>query len=93
MTSRRRLRLRIEVVLAIVFAALAVATIIDPHWIEQLFKADPDNGSGDAEWGITLAFGVASVVASLLAGLDWWLLSGHRNSGPASAVDRGAPVA
>ena len=93
MTSRRRLRMRIEVVLAIVFAVLAVATIMDPHWIEQLFKADPDNRSGDAEWGITAVFGLASLFASLLAGRDWRLLSGHRNSGPASAVDRGAPVA
>ena len=55
------------------------------------------------EWGITAVFGVASLLAALLAGREWRLLaaeidrltatSGHRDGGPASAVDRGAPVA
>ena len=74
MTSRLRLRMRIEVVLAIVFALFAIATIMNPRWIEQLFAFDPDNGSGDAEWLITAAFGMASLVASLLARRDWRLL-------------------
>lgn len=74
MKSRRRLRMRIEVVLAIVFALLAFSTMINPQWIEQFFNVAPDRGSGDAEWGITVAFGVASVVASLFAGRDWRLL-------------------
>jgi hypothetical protein len=75
MKSRRRLRMRIEVVLAILFALLAVMTIMDPQWIEQLFEFDPDNGSGEAEWGIVVVFGVASLLASLLAGRDWRLLA------------------
>ena len=74
MTSRRRLRMRIEVVLAMVFALFAIATIMDPQWIEQLFAFDPDSGSGDAEWLITAAFGMASLVTSLLAGRDWRML-------------------
>jgi hypothetical protein len=74
MNSRRRLRMRIEVVLAILFALLAVMTIMDPQWIEQLFEFDPDNGSGETEWGITAVFGVASLLAALLAGRDWRLL-------------------
>jgi hypothetical protein len=75
MTSRRRLRMRVEVVLAIVFALLAVATIVDPRWIEQLLQFDPDNGSGDAEWLITAAFGMASLVTSVLASRDVRLLA------------------
>lgn len=74
MTSRRRLRMRIEVVLAIVFALLAISTMINPQWIERFFDFAPDRGSGDAEWGITVAFGVASILASLLAGREWWHL-------------------
>ncbi len=74
MKSRRLVRMRIEVVLAIVFAVFAVATIMDPHWIEQLFAFDPDRGGGDAEWAVTLAFGVASLAAASLAGRDWRLL-------------------
>ena len=75
MTSRRRLRIRIEVGLAIVFASLALATLINPQWIESVFEVSPDRGSGDAEWGVTLAFGAASLLASLLAGLELRLLS------------------
>ena len=75
MTSRRRLRMRIEVVLAVVFAILAVSTIIDPQWIEHLLEFDPDSGSGGAEWLVTAAFGMASLVTSLLAGRDWRLLA------------------
>ena len=75
MKSRRRLRMRIEVVLAILFALCAVMTIMDPQWIEQLLEFDPDGGSGEAEWGITVAFGAASLVASLLGGRDWRLLA------------------
>jgi hypothetical protein len=71
MTSRRRLRMRIEVVLAVVFALIAIATIMDPQWIEQLLAFDPDSGSGGAEWLVTAAFGMASLVASVLAGRDW----------------------
>ena len=32
-------------------------------------------GTGKAEWGLTAMFGVASLLASLLAGRDWRLLS------------------
>jgi hypothetical protein len=67
--------MRIEVVLAIVFAVLAVMTVMDPQWIEQLLTVEPDNGSGLAEWGITLAFGAASILATVLAGRDWRLLA------------------
>jgi hypothetical protein len=67
--------MRIEVVLAIVFALLAVSAIVDPQWIEHLLKFDPDSGSGDAEWLVTTAFGMASLVAALSAGRDSRLLT------------------
>ena len=75
MTSRRRLRMRIEVVLAIVFAIFAVSTIIDPQWIERLLQFDPDSAGGGAEWLVTAAFGMASLVTSLFAGHDWKLVT------------------
>jgi hypothetical protein len=62
--------MRIEVVLAIVFALLAVSTMVDPQWIEHLLQFDPDSGSGGAEWLVTTAFGMASLVAALFAGRD-----------------------
>lgn len=73
--SSRRLRMRIEVVFAVVFALLAIVTILDPQWMEQLFEFHPDHGSGEAEWGLTAMFGVASVLTWLMAGRDWILLA------------------
>ena len=52
------------IALAIVFALLALMTIMDPQWIEQLSAFDPDRGTGKAEWGLTAMFGVASLLAS-----------------------------
>ena len=75
MKSRRRQRMHIEVVVAFLFALFAVMTIMDPQWIEQFFAFDPDSGSGEAEWGLVVVFGVASLVASLLAGRDRRLLT------------------
>jgi len=46
-------------------SALAFAvTSIWPQWIEAVFGADPDGGSGEAEWGVTAglcAFAVGDV--------------------------------
>jgi hypothetical protein len=67
--------MRIEVLLAVAFALLAIATIMDPQWIEQLFAFEPDSGGGDAEWLVTTAFGMASLVASVFARRDWKLLA------------------
>ena len=75
MTSRRRLRLRIEVVLGIVFALVAIATVMDPQWIEQLLTFDPDSANGGAEWMVAAAFGMGSLAAALLAAGEWRLLA------------------
>lgn len=80
MTSRRRLRMRIEIVFAIVFALLGVATIMDPQWIEQMLRVDPDYGSGEAEAGLAVGFWVASLVVSLLAWRDWRSLEAESKS-------------
>jgi len=57
--------------LAVVSALLTVLTIAWPNWIEGLFKVDPDAGTGSSEWGITLAFFVATVALAALAGRTW----------------------
>ena len=48
-------------------AALAIATIAVPQWIELVFHIDPDGGSGSTEWlFVGLSFALA-VVFSLIA--------------------------
>ena len=61
------IRARLELLLAGVFGLAAIATIIWPTWIENLTGADPDQGSGEAEWWLVILLGSAAVVAALLA--------------------------
>ena len=71
-------RLVVETVLAIVCVLLAVLTSFVPDWIEQLFGFSPDEGSGDLEWGIVVAFAVAAVAFGWVARIDWWRWKGSR---------------
>lgn len=68
----------VEVGLAIVSAVLAVATLAWLQWIEAIFGADPNAGSGGAEWAVVAGLLLLSVVLGVLAG------SGLRH--PASEV-------
>ena len=56
----------IELTFAAASAFLTVLTMVWPDWIEGLFGLDPDGGSGSSEWGITLAFIVATVALAAL---------------------------
>lgn len=61
----------IESVIALVSAALLVVTLITRTWVEEIFKVDPDQGSGSLEWiiiGVALMLTVASV---MLARGEW----------------------
>jgi ABC-type thiamin/hydroxymethylpyrimidine transport system permease subunit len=69
--ERLRMRLRIEVVLAVISAALCVLTLVFPEWIEELTGLEPDAGSGALEWIIAGIFLVAAVVAAVLARRDY----------------------
>jgi hypothetical protein len=59
-------RARVEFALAVIFAVLAVITAFVPTWIEEVFKIEPDAGSGELEWLIVAVFGVLAVAAGLL---------------------------
>jgi hypothetical protein len=57
--------------LAALAAILLVVTLISREWIEEVFRVDPDGGSGAAEW---LAVGALLVLAlgfGALARLEW----------------------
>ena len=65
-----RIRFRIEVLLAVLAAGLAVLTLINREWIELLFGIDPDKGSGALEWAVAIALFVASACFALIARWD-----------------------
>jgi hypothetical protein len=46
-------------------------TLVWPTWIELMFHADPDHGSGRLEWLILLASLMASLWTSVLARREW----------------------
>jgi hypothetical protein len=62
---------RIETALAVVAAALAVATFIKPDWIETVFSVDPDGGNGTAEWLVVGLLALVAVTAAMLARRDY----------------------
>lgn len=62
-----RTRLTLTTVLTIVFTVLTIVTAIWPTWIESLFEASPDGGSGTLEMLIALPFGLAAVISGFLA--------------------------
>lgn len=78
--SRIRLRLRIEIGLAIASVVLAGVTLIWPNWIELLFEAEPDGGDGSLERAISLVFILAAAVFSLFARMDSRRLSQTREA-------------
>jgi hypothetical protein len=74
-------RARLEFALAGVFAFLAVLTAFVPTWIEEVFKIEPDAGSGVLEWGIVAGFGVLALVAGLLGRRDYQLARNDSDRG------------
>jgi hypothetical protein len=64
-------RFRIEAVITILLAAVAIITLIWPDWIEITLGADPDGGSGATEWGVVIMLGIAALIVGLLARHDY----------------------
>lgn len=77
--ERLRARVSIEVVLAVISAALCVLTLVFPEWIEELTGLEPDAGSGALEWLVAGVFLVAAVVAAVLARRDHRRLAADRS--------------
>jgi hypothetical protein len=50
---------------------LLVLTLAVPRWIEVLFEAEPDAGSGSTEWLAVAALAVATAVAAGLGVRTW----------------------
>jgi hypothetical protein len=52
-------------------AVLAAVSYADPQWIEQVFRLEPDNGGGEAEWLVAALFLLVALASFALAGLEW----------------------
>lgn len=65
-----RIRLRIEVILALVAACLAVITLFWHDWLEA-FGFDPDNHSGAFEWAIIVGLFALAIILATVAGIEW----------------------
>lgn len=61
----------LEMTLAAIFAALTVATIVWPMWIENLTGLEPDAGSGQLERTIVAVFAMLSVLALTVSRRDF----------------------
>lgn len=66
-----RTRFWVEAGLAAAGAILLVVTLISREWIEEVFKVDPDNGSGTAEWLAVAVLLVVALVFGALARMEW----------------------
>jgi hypothetical protein len=54
-------RARLQLVLAVVAAALAVLAIAGPMWIEEFTSLEPDGGDGSLELLLPILFAAAAV--------------------------------
>ena len=68
----KRLVVRSGALLCAASTVLFALAFVDPHWIESLFEVSPDGSSGEAEWGLVVAFGIVAFVSGTLT----WV--GHR---------------
>jgi hypothetical protein len=64
-------RFWVESASAIATAILAVVTSVWPEWIEAVFDADPDGGSGAAEWAVVGVLAIITLALAGAAGLEW----------------------
>jgi uncharacterized membrane protein YidH (DUF202 family) len=61
----------VETGLALLSGCLFVVTLVWPDWIEALTGFELDDHSGSVEWGIVITLLIVSVVASILARIEW----------------------
>lgn len=71
MPSGLRRRFWLESICGSVTGIVAVITLFWHDWIEAVFRIDPDNGNGSAEWLIVAALLLATVTLALRARREW----------------------
>jgi hypothetical protein len=71
MSARPRRRFWIETGLGVLSGSAVILTLAVPDWIEVVFGVDPDQSSGALEWGIVVAFLVATLAFGFVARREW----------------------
>ena len=64
-------RFWVESSAGVLSAVALLVTLAWPQWIETVFGADLDGGSGEAEWGLTAGLCALTVVMLLAARREW----------------------
>jgi hypothetical protein len=67
----RRFRLWVELAVLTMTVFLALLTLANPAWIEQLSGVDPDRGNGALEGAIVMGFALLSVVSAVVSWREW----------------------
>jgi DMSO/TMAO reductase YedYZ heme-binding membrane subunit len=78
MPSGLRRRFWLESICGSVTGLLAVITLFWHDWIEAVFRTNPDNGDGSAEWLLVLILILVTVALAVGARREW------RRAGPAA---------
>ncbi|HLZ84517.1 MAG TPA: hypothetical protein VKQ54_13210 [Caulobacteraceae bacterium] len=66
-----RVKLFIEIALALVFAGACGLALVAPDWLEGLFGAHLDAGHGEFERALAGGAGAAALICSLVARGEW----------------------
>jgi hypothetical protein len=66
-----RRRFWLESVLGSITGCLAAVTLFWHDWVEAVFRVDPDQGSGSAEWLIVAALLAVTIILVAAARLEW----------------------
>lgn len=69
-SSPSRIRVGVEMVMAVISVILFAVTLVVPRWIETFTGLDPDNGSGGMELALPVAFAAAGLVFGHVARRD-----------------------
>jgi len=66
-----RRRFWAEIAMALASGSLLILTLAWKDWIEIVFRADPDHGSGALEWLIAVMALAATATFTALARYEW----------------------
>jgi len=66
-----RVRLWLEIVLAVACGILMVLTLSVPAWIEALTGFDPDHGDGSREWMVVAGLALVCISLGFAAHSEW----------------------
>jgi hypothetical protein len=78
--ARLKVRVRLEMAVALAAGILGLVTIFWHDWIEMLTGWDPDQHNGSVEWILVAVLLAVAVAMGLVARRDWRLLAAAEGS-------------